>query len=176
VQGANGGAIEAQEPPALEDAVDNGLCQVVVVDHPLETVQRFGDGRDLAGWDPPQGEDWCFDRLEPFLSVAKRPDVRALVDVLLERIERLPHRHVDRHALVRVWPDRRRVAVLGLQAPHEAWAPIRDRVDRIELRAEAVHDRIVDRRAEAADVHLREMESDAHCADYRRTAACRTDG
>jgi hypothetical protein len=44
----------------------------------------------------------------------------------------------------------------------ESRTAIGQRVDRIELGAEAVHDRIVDRRPQPADVDLSEVKSERH--------------
>src|SRR5206468_1801931 len=109
--------------------------------------------------DPPESEDWPFDWLEPLFPIAKRSDVCAAIHELLQRVERLPDRQVDGHALVLERPDRRGVAVFGLKAPDESRAAVGQRIDGIELRPEAFHDRIVDRRAKAADVNLGEMEA-----------------
>jgi hypothetical protein len=44
-----------------------------------------------------------------------------------------------------------------LQAPYESGADLSQRVDRFEIRAEVVDARVVDRRAEPADVQLGQM-------------------
>src|SRR5689334_13399611 len=127
-----------------------------------KAVESFGDSRDVSGRNPPQNLDRALDRFEPLLSVAKRTGVSASVDELLQRLERFPHGHVDRHAFVRKRPDRHGIAVVGLEPPHESRTAIGERVDRAQLRAETFHHRIVDRGAEAADVHLRQMETRHH--------------
>src|SRR5687767_8007052 len=83
----------------------------------------------------------------------------ALVHESLQRSEAFPDGHVDGHERILIWPDRCRVPILGLEPPDEPRTGVRQRVDGVELRLEAVHDRIVNRRAETPDVDLREMES-----------------
>src|SRR4029077_12367857 len=126
----------------------------------LAPPPRVCDGRYLPGWEPPQRQDRAPDRLKPLVSAAEGEDMVALVDELLQRLERLPHRQVDRHeAVVGVRADRRGVAVLGLEAPYEAGTLVGKRVNRIELRPEAVHDRRFEGRPKSADVHLRQVET-----------------
>src|SRR5437016_4353275 len=125
----------------------------------LETRLRLLDGRYVSRGNPPQHEDGPFDGLEPLLPVAQCSDVRALVDKLLQRFERLPYGHVDRHALVGVWPDCRGIAVFGLQPPHESRTPVRERIDGVELSAEALHDGVLERGPKQTNVHLRQMKA-----------------
>src|SRR5204863_4290385 len=103
----------------------------------LEALPRLGNSRNGSGGDPPESEDWPFDWLEPLFPIAKRSDVRTAIHELLQRVERFPDRHVDGHALVVERPDRCRIALFGLQPPDEPRAAIGERVNRIELRAEA---------------------------------------
>ena len=124
----------------------------------LQPLARFGDRWNVTRGDPPEGQNRPVDLLEPLLSAAKRAYVIASVDELLRRFERFPDRHVDRHEIVAVVrTDGRRVSVLRLESPHETRRPISERVDRIELRAEAFHDWVVDRRPKSPNVHLRQM-------------------
>src|SRR5260221_11226318 len=124
-----------------------------------QPLDGFGDRRNVSGWDPPQRENRALDRLKPLAAVAQGRRVRGPVDELLQRGERLPHRKVDRHPIVvRPWSNGSGVTVLGLQPPDESGRAIGKRVDRVELRAETLHDRMVDWRAKAADVDLSQME------------------
>src|SRR5688572_7050558 len=123
-----------------------------------ETLLCLGHGRDLASRNPPQDEDGPLQRLKPLFSCPQRFDVATLVHEMLQRFHRLPYRHVDRHQVVaRVRPDGRGVAIFRLQAPDESRAPVRNRVDRIELDAEAFHDVALDRTAKSPDVCLCKM-------------------
>src|SRR5688572_14156200 len=131
----------------------------------LETFQRFNDRGNVAGGNPPEDQDGTLDGLEPLLPVAQALDVITAVHELLERLERIPDRHVDGHPVVGEWPDRDRVAVFGLQSPDEARTAVGERIDRIELRPEPVHDRIVDGRAKSPDIRLRQLKT-AHCLSH----------
>jgi hypothetical protein len=85
-------------------------------------------------------------------------DMMALIDKLLQYLEGLPDGHVDRHEVVTlIRPDRRGVAILGLQSPHKARTVIGEGVDGVELSAEAFHDRRLERSPKAANVHLRQV-------------------
>ena len=68
-------------------------------------------------------------------------------------------RFLDDHAIVVERSNRHGVAVLGLQAPHEAGTPIGQRIDGVQLRPEALHDRVVERCPNSPDVYLRQMET-----------------
>jgi len=71
----------------------------------LEALLCLTDRWNVFRRDPPEREDRTLNRVEPLLSVAKQPDVRAAVDELLQCFERFPHRHVDGHELVLEWSD-----------------------------------------------------------------------
>ena len=84
--------------------------------------------------------------------------VAAIVACLAAASASLARAGSPRRAIVAVeGPDRCRVAVLGLQPPDEPRTPVRQRIDRIELRAESFHPGIVNRCDEAADIHLCQM-------------------
>src|SRR6266511_3953053 len=125
----------------------------------LQAIQGLGDCRDVSERDPPQDEDGALDRFEPLLPIAKWPNVCAPVDELLERFEGFPHGHVDGHALVGERSDRHGIAVFGLESPHEPWTAVGQRIDGVQLGAEALHDRIFERRSNSPDVRLRQMET-----------------
>ena len=78
------------------------------------------------------------DRLERLLPVAKRPDVRARVDELLERFQGHPHGHVDGHALAGERSDCRGIAFFSLEPPHESRTAVGQRVDGVQLGPEAL--------------------------------------
>src|SRR5262249_56798979 len=80
--------------------------------------------------------------------------------VLVQSLERLPHRHVEEDQWIVERADRGRIALLGLEPPHEPRARVGDRVDARELGAEALHDLALERRAHARDVPLAELEAD----------------
>src|SRR5918992_5051255 len=154
-------------------------CGTTFLEEP-KTVLRFCDGWNVSGGNPPEHQDGPLEALEPLLSVTQHADVTALVHELLERFERLPHRHVDRYALVLVRPDRRRVAIFGLESPHESRSLVGECVDRIELRPKTFHARVVERRPEPANVELCEMETGQGFfssveVSSGRAATCRAD-
>src|SRR5262245_47677129 len=68
-----------------------------VVSEVVEAVLRLSDGGNVSSRHPPQGQNRFVERLEPLFAIAKRSHVCAAVDELLQRLQRLPHRHVDRH-------------------------------------------------------------------------------
>src|SRR5262245_10498105 len=65
-----------------------------------QSVDGFLDGWDVSCRNPPQGENRAFHRFEPLLSLVERANVRAAIHELLQRLERFPHRHVDRHPVI----------------------------------------------------------------------------
>ena len=101
---------------------------------PSQSVFGLRDGRTMPGGHPPHRHVAFAHDLEPLAPAAKDRDVRGLVDVRGERLDRLPDRHVqeDVQAELLEDPKRGRVALFGLKAPDEARAVIGDRVDRVK--------------------------------------------
>src|ERR1019366_4663364 len=97
---------------------------------PLEPLR---DRRDVTALEPPERIIRPVVPLEPALSVAHDPDVRALVDVRVQALERLPYGHVHENGGVLEWTDVRRVPRRRLEPPHEAGRMIAQRIDRLEL-------------------------------------------
>jgi len=106
---------------------------------------------------PPEHEDGLRRGLEPLPSIAQRADVRALVDILMQGFERLPYRHVHDDQRIRVDADGRGIAPVRLEPPDESRTPVGEGVDPVELRAETLHDGIVDGSPHAGDVELRQV-------------------
>ena len=71
----------------------------------LKPLDRLRDGRPMSGRHPPHHEIALVHRLEPFVAAAVEALVHGLPDVLLERLDVLPDRHVHGHHA-----DRRRKA------------------------------------------------------------------
>src|SRR5580704_4128920 len=92
------------------------------------------------------------------MSLAEQLGVHGAIDVILQRFDRLPHRHVQENTVV-VWvrPEVSGVACISLQAPDEAGSAVSERVDFLEPIHEAGHDRAVEWSFDTADVDLREM-------------------
>src|SRR6185312_7312266 len=83
--------------------------------------------------------------------------VRAAVHELAQAVGIGPHRHVEQHVFVVERADGGGVAVLGLQAPHEAGRGFGERVDAVEVGGEIRHDGRVHRALDDADVELGEL-------------------
>ena len=96
---------------------------------------------------------------EPVAPLLVDLEVRARVDVGAQRLDRLPDRQVDDDLVVVVDRHRGRVvAAVAGQAPDEARRAIGERVDLVEPRHEAGQLRRIERRDEAGDVDLGQME------------------
>jgi hypothetical protein len=83
--------------------------------------------------------------------------VRAAVYESLERVDGLPHGHVDHHHVVIENSYRGRVAFFGLQSPHETGRAVGEFVDRLECRDEAGKSGGVERSAQPPDVALSQL-------------------
>ena len=85
-------------------------------------------------------------------------DVRRSVDVVSQRLDRLPDRQVDGEQLVLVHrADRGGIAVLRLEPPDETRRRVGERVDPVEVGDEVGDQRVIDTRPQSPDVDLREM-------------------
>src|SRR6266568_9145166 len=85
----------------------------------LQPFPALGDRGDVANGDPPQAVVGLVHLYKPLRAVAEYLDVIRLVGVFSQRIERLPHRHVDHNGRIFVVSDIRSVSGTGLQAPDE---------------------------------------------------------
>src|SRR5438034_8410027 len=81
------------------------------------------------------------------------------VDVVAQSLERLPDRHIEEDSVVFVGADGGSVAFIGLESPDETRAGVSDRIDPIELGAEAFHDRRIQRSAHSGNVRLGQMKA-----------------
>jgi hypothetical protein len=122
-----------------------------------EALLGLGHGRQAARGHPPERGLGLAEALEPLPPAAEDGGVGVAVDEGAQRLERLPDRDVHDQAVVAEGADRRRVAVLGLEAPDEARAGVGDRVDRRQRRHEAGQQRRVERLARQGDVDLRQV-------------------
>src|SRR5262249_54524265 len=107
--------------------------------------------------DPPKNQCGPGMRLEPLPSAAEHGDVLAAIDVLVEGLDRFPNRHVEQDPLVVERANAGGIAIVSLEAPDEAGAPVGQRIDAVELRHETSHERIVESRSHAGDVGLSEV-------------------
>src|SRR5262245_38880068 len=76
----------------------------------------------------------------------------------MERFQGFPHGQVEEDTLVLVCTDCSWVICISLKAPDEPRAVVRQGVDGLELRNEAVHERVIERGAGPGDVGLSEVE------------------
>jgi len=98
----------------------------------LQAVFGFLDGRDVPGGHPPQHGDRLVELHEPLAALPHDLDVRGLEDEVGELLEGFPDGHVDEDGVVAKGTERRGVAGVVLEAPHEARCGVGDRVDRLE--------------------------------------------
>src|SRR4029079_8582169 len=71
-----------------------------------------------------------------------------------KRLDRLPDRHVQEQQLIVECVDARRVALFRLEPPHEPGTPVREGVDRLEIRDEVRNLRSRDRGDHPPDIEL----------------------
>jgi len=106
---------------------------------------------------PPQNQKCLVHAFKPFAPATHELHVRRVVDVLVERLDISPYRHVDEHVLVLERADGGGITFFGLQPPREARRALRQRVDAFEVRGEVRHDWRVHRPLDDADVQLRKF-------------------
>src|SRR5438876_1633301 len=114
-----------------------------------------GAGRSRVSED----EDGAVKWLEPFPTASEWPRMVTSVDVVAQSLERLPDRHVEEDSVVFVGADGGSVPFTGLESPDETRAGVSDRIDPIELGAEAFHDRRIQRSAHSGNVRLGQMKA-----------------
>ena len=83
--------------------------------------------------------------------------MNGFVDERGERLDRIPHGHVDDKEWIATDIDVGGVATFALQPPDEAGALIGQRVDPVEPAHEAVQARVVGWVQDSADVYLRDL-------------------
>lgn len=74
-----------------------------------------------------------------------------------QALDVLPYRHVHDDELVVVDPDRRRVALVGLQPPYKPGVAIGEGIDGLERLDEVCNERVGERCPELGDVELRDL-------------------
>src|SRR3990167_8233261 len=122
----------------------------------------FLDAGDVPGGYPPEGQYRRVGLLEPVLLVAQYAQVLACVDVVFQRLERVPDRQVDDDPLVLERLEGGGVACVGLQAPDEARAGFGHWVDRPDFPAEALHAQGVERGEGFGDIDLGQVIAVVH--------------
>jgi hypothetical protein len=124
----------------------------------FETFDAFCDGWKRSHRYPPQGNDDISHALEPLPPPTEVPGVIRPIDIVAERLDRLPDRHVDEDRVVLVRPDRGGVPVLGHQTPDKSGTLLRQRIDLVEGRHEFGDDRVIGRCPQAPDIDLGKVE------------------
>jgi hypothetical protein len=127
-----------------------------------EVDLSFFVGSDAPRGDLPEGDGGSVHGLETVIAVAEEEVLVAAVGVVLQHLDVLPDRHVDQDAVVFEGADGGGVAGFVLKASDEVGAGFGGGVHIFELRVEASHDRVVDRRAHARNVDLGELVSGRH--------------
>ena len=110
----------------------------------------------MAARHPPQHEVQVH-LLEPLAAALHHARVVAAIGEGLQRLRVLPDRHVDDDVLAHGL-QRGRIARVVLQPPDETRRAVRDRVDAVERADEVGELRGVERRTQARDVHLGQLE------------------
>jgi probable blue pigment (indigoidine) exporter len=131
-----------------------GLGRRPVASKHLEALPRVGHRGKRAGGDPPQHQVRVAEPLEPFPPAAHHVPVPRAVHELGERVDRLPHAHVEEQHVVLERTDRGGVAGVGLQPPDEAVRLVGHPIDRLEGGYEAGQLRRVERCQQPGDVAL----------------------
>jgi hypothetical protein len=109
----------------------------------------------VARVDPPEHHEQLHHLLEPLAPAAQHVEVRSVgVDERAQRLERLPHGHVQHQAVVVEGAVLGGVALLALEPPDEAGRGVRGGVHRVEGVHELLHHRPIERPARDADVEL----------------------
>jgi len=124
----------------------------------LQTLAALRDARDVAGGNPPETVVRLVHFFKPLGAIAKSLDVSGRVDVVAQRFDGGPDRHVDDDEGIVVVGELGGVSRSRLQAPDKTGSRIRESVDGIELGDKAGDLGIVQRCDETADVDLSEME------------------
>jgi long-subunit acyl-CoA synthetase (AMP-forming) len=112
------------------------------------------DARDVAGRNPPHGHVRTAEVLEPGATSAQKLGMRRPIDVVLQRLDRLPDRQIDENPIVLIRPQIGGVPFRRLQPPDKAGAVIREGVDLLEPRHEPFQDGGIERSFHAGDVDL----------------------
>src|SRR6266496_3378339 len=123
-----------------------------------ETLFGLVHARKTALRHPPQGDVGAGEFFEPGLPLPQHLDVRAVVHVALQLLDRFPDRQVEQDTIVTVGTKVGGVAVGGLQTPDEAGAAVGERVDLLQPGDETRHHGILERRFHPGDVDLGDVQ------------------
>ena len=165
----------AAGPPAIRrEGSDKAEClrRGAQLGQSVEPRPRLGQRRPMTGRHPPQHRNRAARLVEPFGAAAQEARVLAAEHEGAQRLDILPHGHVDDHLRPERLLQRGRIAAVVLQPPDEARARVAQRVDPLQIGHELGHDRIIERRARAGDVELRQVPGIGHrCASSREGIA-----
>src|SRR3989442_3837565 len=123
-----------------------------------ETLFGLVHARKMALRHPPQGDVGAGEFFEPGLPLPQHLDVRAVVHVALQLLDRFPDRQVEQDTIVTVGTKVGGVAVGGLQTPDEAGAAVGERVDLLQPGDETGHHGTLERPFHPGDVDLGDVQ------------------
>src|SRR6185437_13560074 len=123
----------------------------------LQPRDRLFHARPVSHRHPPHHEVSLLEMLEPFRAATVKTFMNGLINEALERLDALPHRHIDGDARIGIGPRAGGIAAVVDETPDEAGRAFGQPVDQPEVIGEIGHARIVDLVADAADVQLRQM-------------------
>ena len=119
---------------------------------------RFVNAGDVTRWHPPQRNVHAGKLLEPLLPLPEYFGMRRAIDVISERFDRFPDRHIQEYAIVMVvWPKVRCVSFSRLETPYESRAVIGKRVDFVKPAHEPGHCRVIKRSLDSTNVDLSDV-------------------
>src|SRR6266571_4972751 len=140
--------------------IESSLCRWTRLEG--RPVDRLNEGlvraRKMALRHPPQGDVGAGEFFEPGLPLPQHLDVRTVVHVALQLLDRFPDRQVEQDTIVTVGTKVGGVAVGGLQTPDEAGAAVGERVDLLQPGDETRHHGILERRFHPGDVDLGDVQ------------------
>jgi hypothetical protein len=146
-----GGLGEALGKP---ERIGRGAVELVV----LEPFAAFGDRGNAAHRNPPQAVVGLIHFFKPPGAVLKNFSVVRPVRVIAQRLNGLPHGHVDDDEGIVVIGDVGSVPGFRFEPPDKAGGRIGDGIDGVELRNETRDLRVVNGSNQASDIDLRELE------------------
>src|SRR5437899_11096591 len=111
---------------------------------------------------PPQRVIHAVEPLEPRLALAHDLDMGRAVNKCTQLLVTFPDGKVDQDPVVVVRTKGRRITGVSLESPNKSGSSVRQRVDVRQSRDEPCKHRVVERRAHASNVDLRDMELTLH--------------
>jgi hypothetical protein len=114
----------------------------------------FVDARSVTSRHPPQPGISAREGLEPLMSLPKQFHMRRAVNVVIQRFDGLPNRHVEQDSIVVVGPQVCSVSPGSTETPNEARAAIGESVDLVDPGGESRHQRVVQRSLHSSNVYL----------------------